>query len=217
MPVRINEIIPDFIAETDQGHIQFHDWIDSSWAIMFSHPRDFTGVCSTEMSVVAQLSDEWAERNTKVIGISSDSTDRHANWKQDIEALACCTAEFPIISDQNSKLANIFEMLPKEAYEVDGTLSRDARTLRALFIIGPDKKLKLSMFYPSSVGRNWAEVLRALDALQTVAKHSVAMPANWEPGDDVIIPSAVSDNVAKIKFGKINTLLPYVRMAELPK
>jgi alkyl hydroperoxide reductase subunit AhpC len=217
MSVRINEIVPDFSAETDQGRIQFHDWIGGEWAIMFSHPRDFTGVCTTEMSAVAQLSDEWAKRNTKVIGVSADAAGRHTSWKQDIEALACRPAEFPIISDQNSKLAKIFEMLPGEAYGADGTLSVDARTLRSLFIVGPDKRLKLSMFYPSAVGRNWAEVLRALDALQAVAKHAVAMPANWELGKDVIIPSAVSDADAMIKFGKIEALLPYLRTAKLPK
>ena len=217
MPVRINEIVPDFSAETDQGSIQFHDWIGNGWVIMFSHPRDFTGVCTTEMSAVAQLGDDWAKRNTKVIGVSVDGVDQHAGWKQDIETLACRRAEFPIIADQKAALAKTFEMLPTEAYQPDGTLTAGARTVRSLFIIGPDKKLKLLTLYPSAVGRNWAEVLRALDALQAVATHAVAMPANWALGEDVIIPSAVSDADAKIRFGGFKAVLPYIRTTKMPK
>jgi alkyl hydroperoxide reductase subunit AhpC len=217
MPVRINEIVPDFSAETDHGKIQFHDWIGDGWVIMFSHPRDFTGVCTTEMSAVAQLGDEWAQRNTKVIGVSADGIEQHSGWKHDIEKLACRPAEFSIIADQTATLAKTFEMLPAEAYQLDGTLTEGARTVRSLFIIGPDKKLKLSMFYPAAVGRNWAEVVRALDALQAVATHAVAMPANWALGEDVIIPSAISDAEAKIRFGGFDAVLPYVRTTKMPE
>jgi alkyl hydroperoxide reductase subunit AhpC len=168
------------------------------------------------MSAVAKMSQQWAERNTKVIGVSADGTEIHANWKHDIETLACQPAKFPIISDHNSELAKMFEMLPEEAFEHNGSLKENARTVRSLFIIGPDKRLKLSMFYPSNVGRNWSEILRALDALQSAAKHSVAMPANWELGEDVIIPSVISDEDAEIKFGEVKAVLPYVRTTKLP-
>lgn len=216
MSVRINEIVPDFTAETDQGEIEFHHWIGDRWVIMFSHPRDFTGVCTTELTAVAQLTDEWARRNTKLLGISADGVTMHADWKKDIETLACRSAEFPIIADRNAAISVLFEMLPAEAYASDGSLMETARSVRSLFIIGPDKKLKLSLFYPAAVGRNWAEVLRALDALQTVAKHSVAVPANWSVGDDVIIPSAVSDADATVRFGRFEAVLPYVRTAKIP-
>ena len=217
MAVRINQAVPDFNAVSDVGRISFHSWIGNNWAILFSHPQDFTGVCTTEMSAVTQMSKQWSERNTKVIGVSADCTDTHKSWKQDIEALACQPAAFPIISDQNFELAKMFGMLPEDAFKSDGSLRAQIKTVRTIFIIGPDKRLKLSMFYPSNVGRNWAEVLRALDALQTAAKNSVAMPANWELGEDVIVPSVISDEDAKIKFGKVKAILPYVRSTKLPQ
>tara|TARA_B100001093_G_scaffold222740_1_gene213496 strand:- start:1116 stop:1772 length:657 start_codon:yes stop_codon:yes gene_type:complete len=215
LTIRINQIVPDFSAETDLGRIQFHRWMGDGWAIVFSHPRDFTGVCTTEMSAVTQMSQQWEERNTKVIGVSADGAKIHESWKQDIQTLACQPVKFPIISDKNSELARIFEMLPEEAFEPDGSLKNNARTVRSLFIVGPDKRLKLSMFYPSNVGRNWAEVLRALNALQAAAEHSVAMPANWEIGEDVIVPSVINDEDAKIKFGKVEAVFPYVRTTKL--
>ena len=217
MSIRINEIVPDFTAQTDQGEIKFHDWIGDGWVIMFSHPKDFTGVCTTEMSAVAQLADEWSTRNTKVIGVSADGASKHADWKKDIEVLACRAAEFPIIADNDAAVSSTFEMLPAEAYNADGSLLETARAVRSLFIIGPDKTLKLSLFYPAAVGRNWAEVLRALDALQVVAKYSVALPANWNLGEDVIIPSAVDDADAKVKFEGFKAVLPYVRTAKMPQ
>ena len=217
MSIRINEIVPDFTAQTDQGEIKFHDWIGDGWVIMFSHPKDFTGVCTTEMSAVAQLANEWSNRNTKVIGVSADGASKHADWKKDIEVLACRAAEFPIIADNDAAVSSTFEMLPAEAYNADGSLLETARAVRSLFIIGPDKTLKLSLFYPAAVGRNWAEVLRALDALQVVAKHSVALPANWNVGEDVIIPSAVNDADAKVRFEGFKAVLPYVRTAKMPQ
>ena len=217
MSIRFNEIVPDFTAQTDQGEIKFHDWIGDGWVIMFSHPKDFTGVCTTEMSAVAQLANEWSNRNTKVIGVSADGASKHADWKKDIEVLACRAAEFPIIADNDAAVSSTFEMLPAEAYNADGSLLETARAVRSLFIIGPDKTLKLSLFYPAAVGRNWTEVLRALDALQVVAKHSVALPANWSVGEDVIIPSAVNDADAKVRFEGFKAVLPYVRTAKMPQ
>ena len=217
MSLRINAVVPDFEAETSQGPIRFHDWIGDSWAILFSHPKDFTPVCTTEFGAVAQLSAEWKKRGTKVIGVSADSASKHADWKKDIEVLACRAAEFPIIADNDAAVSSTFEMLPAEAYNADGSLLETARAVRSLFIIGPDKTLKLSLFYPAAVGRNWAEVLRALDALQVVAKHSVALPANWNVGEDVIIPSAVNDADAKVRFEGFKAVLPYVRTAKMPQ
>lgn len=215
MGLRINDEVPNFTAQTDQGEIQFHDWIGDSWAILFSHPKDFTPVCTTEFGAVAQLADEWEKRGTKVIGVSVDSAEDHKKWKGDIEKVAGRSAGFPIIADEELNVSKAFDMLPAEAYLPDGRTPNDSATVRSVFIIGPDKKLKLSMTYPMTVGRNFAEVLRALDALQTTTK-GVATPANWNVGDDVIIPVAVSDADAKVKFGDFETVLPYLRKAKAP-
>jgi alkyl hydroperoxide reductase subunit AhpC len=216
MGLRINDIVPDFTAATDQGTIKFHDWIGDSWAILFSHPKDFTPVCTTEFGAVAQLADEWKKRGTKVIGISVDGVEDHKKWKGDIEKVASTRAGFPIIADDGLAVSKAFDMLPAEAYLPDGRTPNDSATVRSVFIIGPDKKLKLSMTYPMNVGRNFAEVLRALDALQTANGKGVATPANWEVGQDVIIPTAVNDADAKAKFGDFNTVLPYLRFAKVP-
>jgi alkyl hydroperoxide reductase subunit AhpC len=217
MALRINDTVPDFAADTDKGRIEsFHDWIGESWAILFSHPKDFTPVCTTEFSAVAQLADEWAKRNTKVIGISVDGVEDHKKWKGDIESYAGTGAGFPIIADEGLAVSKMFDMLPAEAYLPDGRTPADSATVRSVFIIGPDKQLKLSMTYPMTVGRNFAEVLRALDALQTSAGNGVAMPANWTPGQDVIIPTSVSDEAAKEKFGSFTTHFPYLRTTKLP-
>lgn len=216
MGLRINDTIPDLTAETDHGMINLHDWIGDSWAILFSHPKDFTPVCTTEFGAVAQLSDEWAARGTKVIGVSVDGVEEHKAWKADIEGFASAKADFPIIADAGLEVSKAFDMLPAEAYMPDGRTPNDSATVRAVFIIGPDKKLKLSMTYPMNVGRNFAEVLRALDGLQTAAREGVATPANWVPGGDVVVPVAVSDADAIAKYGAIDTKLPYLRMAKLP-
>jgi alkyl hydroperoxide reductase subunit AhpC len=217
MALRINDTVPDFAADTDKGRIEsFHDWIGESWAILFSHPKDFTPVCTTEFSAVAQLADEWAKRNTKVIGISVDGVEDHKKWKGDIESYAGTGAGFPIIADEGLAVSKMFDMLPAEAYLPDGRTPADSATVRSVFIIGPDKQLKLSMTYPMTVGRNFAEVLRALDALQTSAGNGVAMPANWTPGQDVIIPTSVSDEAAMEKFGSFTTHFPYLRTTKLP-
>jgi len=216
MGLRINDTVPNFTADTDQGSIQFHDWIGDDWAILFSHPKDFTPVCTTEFGAVAQLADEWAKRATKVIGLSVDSVEEHKKWKGDIEKTSGAKAGFPIIADQDLAVSKAFDMLPAEAYLPDGRTPADSATVRAVFIIGPDKKLKLSMVYPMNVGRNFAEVLRALDGLQMANGNGVATPANWTVGDDVIVPTTVSDEDAKAKFGAVETVLPYLRMTKAP-
>ncbi|MDG1376231.1 MAG: peroxiredoxin [Yoonia sp.] len=215
MSLRINDTIPNLTVETDQGTLTLHDWIGDSWAILFSHPKDFTPVCTTEFGAVAQLADEWAARDTKVMGISVDSAEEHKKWKTDIEQVAGTKAGFPIIADEDLKVAKAFDMLPAEAYMPDGRTPNDSATVRAVFIVGPDKKLKLSMTYPMNVGRNFAEVLRALDGLQTAAKHTVATPANWNVGDDVVIPMSFDAAAAKEKFGDFKAVLPYLRMTKL--
>ena len=215
MSVRINDVVPNFTAQTDQGEINFHDWLDGKWAILFSHPKDFTPVCTTEFSAVAQLADEWAKRETKVIGISVDGVEEHKGWKKDIESFAKTSADFPIIADRDLAVAKAFDMLPAEYVLPDGATPNDSATVRSVFIIGPDKQLKLSMTYPMNVGRNFAEVLRALDGLQTATGNGVATPANWNVGDDVVIPAPVSNEDAKAKFGDFITHFPYLRTTKL--
>jgi alkyl hydroperoxide reductase subunit AhpC len=216
MGLRINDTIPNLTVVTDEGTFALHDWIGDSWAIMFSHPKDFTPVCTTEFGAVAQLADEWEKRGTKVLGISIDGVEEHKKWKTDIEATSGAKAGFPIVADEDLALAKAFDMLPAEAYMPDGRTPADSATVRVVFIIGPDKQLKLSMTYPMNVGRNFAEVLRALDGLQTAARENVATPANWELGQDVVVPMGVSDEDAIAKYGAIDTKLPYLRMAKLP-
>ncbi|MGJ5618069.1 peroxiredoxin [Sulfitobacter sp. MF3-043] len=217
MGLRINDTIPDLTVETDQGSISLHDFVGDSWAILFSHPKDFTPVCTTEFGAVAQLADEWAKRGTKVIGVSVDGVEDHKKWKADIEKVAGAKAGFPIIADTGLEVSKAFDMLPAEAYLPDGRTPADSATVRSVFIIGPDKQLKLSMTYPMTVGRNFAEVLRALDGLQMSIGKGVATPANWNVGEDVIIPPSVSNEDAKVKFGEFKTVLPYLRTTAAPK
>ncbi|UOA13614.1 MULTISPECIES: peroxiredoxin [Sulfitobacter] len=216
MGLRINDTIPDLTVETDQGSFSLHEFVGDSWAILFSHPKDFTPVCTTEFGAVARLSDEWEKRGTKVIGVSVDGVEEHRKWKGDIEKVAGTKAGFPIIADAGLEVSKAFDMLPAEAYMPDGRTPNDSATVRSVFIISPDKQLKLSMTYPMNVGRNFAEVLRALDGLQTAGKNGVATPADWQVGEDVIIPATVSDEDAKAKFGAFDTVLPYLRKAKLP-
>ncbi|KPQ21636.1 MAG: Alkyl hydroperoxide reductase subunit AhpC (peroxiredoxin) [Rhodobacteraceae bacterium HLUCCA24] len=216
MGLRINDTVPNFTADTDQGEITFHDWIGDSWAILFSHPKDFTPVCTTEFGAVAQLADEWAKRNTKVIGLSVDDTEDHVKWKSDIETYAETKAGFPIIADVDLAVSKQFDMLPADAYLPDGRTAADSASVRSVFIISPDKKVQLIMTYPMSVGRNFAEVLRALDALQATYGVPIATGANWVPGQDVIVALTVSDEEAKEKFGDVDFKLPYLRMAKRP-
>ncbi|WP_373355385.1 peroxiredoxin [Pseudoroseicyclus sp. CXY001] len=216
MGLRLNDTIPDLTVETDQGTLSLHEWIGDSWAILFSHPKDFTPVCTTEFSAVARLADEWAKRGTKVIGVSVDSAADHQKWKGDIETVAGREAGFPIIADKDLTVAKAFDMLEAEHYLPENPTPADSQTVRAVFIIGPDKKLKLTMTYPMTVGRNFSEVLRALDGLQTSSSRGVATPADWALGQDIIIPASVSDEDAKAKFGEFTKVLPYLRTAKLP-
>lgn len=217
MTLRINDTVPNFTADTDQGPLKFHDWIGDSWAILFSHPKDFTPVCTTEFGAVAQLADEWAKRNTKVIGLSVDGAAEHKEWKKDIEGYSGAPAGFPIIADQDLAVSKEFDMLPADAYLPDGRTAADSASVRSVFIISPDKKLQLSMTYPMSVGRNFAEVLRALDGLQATFGTPIATPANWTVGQDVIVALSLSDDQAREKFGEIDIKLPYLRTTKAPK
>lgn len=216
MSLRINDTVPDFTAETDKGSISFHDWIGDSWAILFSHPKDFTPVCTTEFGAVAQLADEWAKRNTKVMGVSVDGVADHKKWKTDIASVAGASPDFPIIADDGLKVSKAFDMLPADAYLPDGRTPADSATVRSVFIISPDKKLQLTMTYPMTVGRNFAEVLRALDGLQRTWQQPLATPANWIAGQDVIVALALDDTAAEQKFGKLDKKLPYLRYAKNP-
>ena len=216
MALRINDTIPDLNVSTDLGDFSLHEFVGDSWAILFSHPKDFTPVCTTEFSAVAQLADEWEKRGTKVIGVSVDGVEDHKKWKSDIESYGGASAGFPIIADDGLEVSKAFDMLPAEAYLPDGRTPADSATVRSVFIIGPDKQLKLSMTYPMTVGRNFAEILRALDGLQTSIGKGVATPANWVPGEDVIIPPTVSNEDAKARFGEFDAVLPYLRKTKLP-
>lgn len=216
MGLRINDIAPDFTVDSTAGKITLHDWIGDSYAILFSHPKDFTPVCTTEFGAVARLAPEFAKRNTKVMGVSVDSVEEHVKWKRDIEKFAGAPADFPIIDDTSLTVAKLYDMLPAEAYLPDGRTPADSATVRTVFIIGPDKKVRLTMTYPMSVGRNFAEILRALDAVQATDGVPVATPADWKPGQDVIVGLSLDDAAAKKKFGDLDIKLPYLRFAKAP-
>ena len=216
MGLRINDIVPNFTAATDQGSITFHDWNGDSWAILFSHPKDFTPVCTTEFGVVAQLAEEWEKRETKVIGLSVDGVEDHVKWKSDIEGYAGAKTGFPIIADEGLAVSKAFDMLPADAYLPDGRTASDSQSVRSVFIISPDKKVQLIMTYPMSVGRNFAEILRALDALQATFDEPISTPANWTKGEDVVVSLAVSDEDAQMRFGEIDIKLPYLRTTRDP-
>ncbi|SET01645.1 peroxiredoxin [Oceanicella actignis] len=213
MSLRINDIAPDFEADTTQGRIRFHEWIGDSWAIMFSHPKDFTPVCTTEFGAVARLSQQWATRGVKVIGLSVDPVEEHRKWAADIESFSGAKVDFPIIADPDLKIAKAYDMLPAEAYKTE--TPADTATVRAVYVIGPDKKIKLMMIYPMSVGRNFDEILRAVDALQLSEGVPVATPANWRPGEEVIAALSLSDDEARQKFGGFDAKLPYLRLVKL--
>ncbi len=217
MSIRINDIAPDFTVDSTAGKLSLHEWVGSSYAILFSHPKDFTPVCTTEFGAVAQLAPEFAKRNTKVMGVSVDNVEEHKKWKRDIEAFAGAPADFPIIDDTSLHVAKLYDMLPADAYLPDGRTPADSATVRTVFIIGPDKKIRLTMAYPMSVGRNFAEILRALDAVQATDGVPIATPANWVPGQDVIVALSLNDAQAKEKFGEIDVKLPYLRYAKAPK
>jgi alkyl hydroperoxide reductase subunit AhpC len=217
MSIRINDIAPDFTVDSTAGKITLHEWIGDSYAIVFSHPKDFTPVCTTEFGAVAQLVPEFAKRNTKVMGVSVDSVEDHIKWKRDIEAFAGAAADFPIIDDTSLHVSKLYDMLPADAYLTENRTPANSATVRTVFIIGPDKKVRLTMSYPMSVGRNFAEILRALDAIQITDSAPVATPANWVPGQDVIVALSLNDEQAKETFGTINIKLPYLRYTKAPQ
>jgi alkyl hydroperoxide reductase subunit AhpC len=216
MGLRINDTFPNLTVETDQGSFALHDFQGDSWMILFSHPKDFTPVCTTEFGAVAQLADEWEKRNTKVIGLSVDKVAEHVQWKADIETVSGAKAGFPIIADDDLAVSKALDMLPAEAYLPDGRTAADSASVRVVFIVSPDKKVQLTMSYPMSVGRNFAEVLRALDALQATYGVPIATPANWVHGQDVIVALSLDDAAAREKFGEIDVKLPYLRTTAMP-
>jgi thioredoxin-dependent peroxiredoxin len=217
MSLRINDVAPNFTADSTAGELTLHDWIGDSYAILFSHPKDFTPVCTTEFGAVARLAPEFAKRNTKVMGVSVDTVEEHKKWKADIEAVAGAPADFPIIDDTSLAVSKLYDMLPADAYMPDGRTPADSATVRTVFIIGPDKKIRLMMIYPMSVGRNFAEILRALDAVQATDGVPIATPADWVPGQDVIVALSLNDDQAREKFGEIDVKLPYLRYTKAPQ
>ncbi len=218
MSLRINSEAPNFTAETTQGTISFHDWIGHGWAILFSHPKDFTPVCTTELGYMAGLLPEFQRRNTKIIGLSVDPVGNHARWAQDIGETQGHAVTYPMIGDTDLNVAKLYDMLPDIAgASSEGRTAADNATVRSVFVIGPDKKIKAMLIYPMTTGRNFDEVLRLLDSLQLNAKHTVATPVNWKPGEDVIIPPSVSDEAAKLKYPHgWKTVKPYLRIVAQP-
>lgn len=219
MSLRINDEAPNFIAATTQGTIDFHEWLGDSWAILFSHPKDFTPVCTTELGYMARLEPEFAKRNCKIIGLSVDPVEDHSEWAKDIEETQGYTVNYPMIGDSNLAVAKLYNMLPAdEEGTSEGRTAATNATVRSVFIIGPDKKIKLMLTYPMTSGRNFDEILRVLDSMQLTAKHKVATPVNWKDGDDVIIVPTVSDDDAKEMFPDgWKTLKPYLRLVKQPK
>jgi alkyl hydroperoxide reductase subunit AhpC len=217
MSLRINDTAPDFTADTTAGPISFHDWIGDGYAVMFSHPKDFTPVCTTELGYMAGLKDDFARRNCKIIGISVDPVENHHKWKADIETISGNKVDYPMIGDPELKVAKLYDMLPAGAGDTsEGRTPADNATVRCVFVIGPDKKIKLTLTYPMTTGRNFDEILRAIDSIQLTAKHQVATPAQWKHGEDVIITPAVSDEDAQIRFGGFERVLPYLRKTKMP-
>jgi len=213
----IGSTAPDFEAETTQGRIRFHEWLGDDWGILFSHPKDFTPVCTTELGSMARLKPEFDKRGTKIIGLSVDPVDNHARWSKDIEETQGAAPNYPMIADTDLKISKLYEMLPAATEGTcEGRTPADNQTVRNVFIIGPDKLIKLILVYPMTTGRNFREVLRVLDSMQLTAKHKVATPADWKPGEDVIITSAVSDEEARQKFPGFKTLEPYLRTTQQP-
>lgn len=216
--MRIGQTAPDFQADTTQGPINFHEWLGDSWGIIFSHPKDFTPICTTELGYVARLAPEFAKRNVKVIGLSVDPTDRHHEWAKDIEETQGYFPEFPMIGDTTLAVSKLYDMLPEEAGEsCEGRTAADNQTVRTVYVIGPDKKIKLILVYPMTTGRNFDEILRAIDSLQLTVNHRVATPANWQQGDDVIIAGSVSNDEARTIYPNgWKEPKPYMRIVPQP-
>ncbi len=219
MPLRINDEAPNFTAETTEGTVDFHDWIGDGWAILFSHPKDFTPVCTTELGYMAGLKSEFDKRNCKILGLSVDGVSDHAAWSKDIEESQGHAVNYPLIGDPGLAIAKLYDMLPAEAGDTsEGRTAVDNATVRSVFLVGPDKKIKLSLTYPMSTGRNFDELLRVLDSCQLTAKHKVATPVNWQQGEDVIIVPAVSNEEAQEKYPDgWKSPLPYLRIVPQPQ
>jgi alkyl hydroperoxide reductase subunit AhpC len=217
MGLRINDTAPDFNAETTHGPIQFHEWLGNGWGVLFSHPKNFTPVCTTELGAMAGLEKEFAKRGVKIIGISVDPVESHSKWKSDIKTATGFEVDYPLIGDKQLEVAKLYDMLPAGAGDTsEGRTPADNATVRSVFVIGPDKKIKLILTYPMTTGRNFNEILRAIDSIQLTAKHQVATPANWQQGEDVIITAAVSNDDAIARFGSFDTVLPYLRKTKQP-
>jgi|TARA_B110000003_G_scaffold160658_2_gene160736 alkyl hydroperoxide reductase subunit AhpC len=215
MTIRIGDEAPNFQADTTDGPINFHKWISNSWAILFSHPKDFTPVCTTELGYVSKLKTEFDKRKTKVIGLSTDSVEDHLNWISDIEETQSCKMNFPLIGDNELKVSKLYDMIHPNATPGVRT-AQDNATIRSVFILGPDKQVKAMLIYPMSAGRNFDEILRLLDALQMNANHQVATPVNWKKGDEVVIPPAISNEQANKKYPDgYKTLKPYLRLVKI--
>lgn len=210
MTIRLGDDAPDFSAQTTEGPINFHEWMGDGWAVLFSHPKNFTPVCTTELGYMAGIKDKFEQRGVKVIGLSVDPLESHAEWAKDIEETQGNALNFPLIADHDKKVSNLYDMIHPNA--------SDTMTVRSVFVIGPDKKIKLMLTYPASTGRNFDEILRVVDSLQLTAKHKVATPVNWKDGEDVIIIPAVSDEDAKVAYpGGWKTVKPYLRVVPQPK
>jgi alkyl hydroperoxide reductase subunit AhpC len=218
MSLRINDLAPNFTAQTTKGTINFHEWIGDKWAVLFSHPKDFTPVCTTELGYMAKIEPEFTKRNTKLIGLSIDPVENHSKWAADIEETQGASVKYPMIGDTDLKVAKLYNMLPaEEAGTAEGRTAATNATVRSVFVIGPDKKIKLMMTYPMTTGRNFDEILRVLDSMQLTAKHKVATPVNWKQGEDVIIAGSVSDEDAKTLFPSgWKAPKPYLRIVKQP-
>ena len=217
MTLRINDVAPDFTADTTEGPIHFHDWLGEGWAVMFSHPKDFTPICTTELGTMAGLKNEFDKRGTKIIGISVDPVESHIKWKGDIEKATGHVVNYPMIGDKDLEVAKLYDMLPASAGNTsEGRTPVDNQTVRSVFVIAPDKKIKLILTYPMTTGRNFQEILRAIDSIQLTTKFPVATPADWKPGEDVVIAGSVSDEEAVQRFGAFERILPYIRKAKQP-
>ena len=218
MSLRINDVAPDFTAETTQGPIHFHEWIGDGWAVLFSHPKDFTPVCTTELGAVAALEKEFARRGAKVVGLSVDPVSSHSKWASDIKDVGGYDVNYPIIGDPELKVAKLYDMLPADAGDTcEGRTPALNAPVRTVFVIGPDKKIKLTLSYPMSTGRNFDEIIRVLDSIQLTVKHPVSTPANWKQGEDVIIAGSVSNEQAATQFPGFKTVKPYLRTAAQPQ
>lgn len=218
MSLKINDVAPNFVAQTTTGELDFYQWIGEGYAVLFSHPKDFTPVCTTELGAVARLQDEFLKRNTKVIGLSVDSVEDHQAWKRDIALVTGGEVSYPLIGDPDLKIAKLYGMLPAEAGDrAEGRSAADNATVRTVFIIGPDKKIKLNLTYPMTTGRNFNEILRVLDSIQLTASAPLATPEGWNPGEDVVVSPGLSTQEAKAKFGDVREVLPYLRFTPQPR